>query len=228
MQFTIFTTPSLRHKLSPTHTLRWPGRNRVQITCNASGTHHMQYVVCHLAWKDSSAIKVDRVKIAFYFSFILLVEPLINEGGEETPDEELHRHRKVWPVRWPQQFKLGAQKKEKVGLSTVWIYRFCEGFCVGSVNRAFGFCTHGCQFEPEIELMFSSALTLKDAQIESMFSSALTLKDAQIESMFFLLWLWRVHRLSHCFLYFDFERCTVAFNPALIWTWQCNDSMIPI
>ena len=46
-------------------TLKWPGRNRVQITCNTSSAYHVQPAVCHLVRRDSSAIKFDRVDIAF-------------------------------------------------------------------------------------------------------------------------------------------------------------------
>ena len=34
--------------------------------------------------RDSSAIKFDRVEIAFVLAFIWLPEPLTDEGGEET------------------------------------------------------------------------------------------------------------------------------------------------
>ena len=44
----IFTISSLRRELSPTRTLKWPGRNRVQITCNTSNTSHVQPAVCHV------------------------------------------------------------------------------------------------------------------------------------------------------------------------------------
>ena len=44
-QFEIFTISSLRREPSPTRTLKWPGRNRVQITCNASSAYHVQHVV---------------------------------------------------------------------------------------------------------------------------------------------------------------------------------------
>ena len=40
-----FTLSSLRHEPSPTRTLKWPGRNRVQISCNTSSAHHVQHVV---------------------------------------------------------------------------------------------------------------------------------------------------------------------------------------
>ena len=47
---TFFTISSLRRNLSPTRTLKWPGRNCVQISCNTSDAHHVQHVVyatCH-------------------------------------------------------------------------------------------------------------------------------------------------------------------------------------
>ena len=49
----------------PTRTLKWPRRNRVQITCNTHCSHHVQHVVCHLERRDSAATKVGRVEIAF-------------------------------------------------------------------------------------------------------------------------------------------------------------------
>ena len=39
-----FTISSLRRKLSPTRTLKWPGRNRTQITCNMSSAYRVQHV----------------------------------------------------------------------------------------------------------------------------------------------------------------------------------------
>ena len=65
-----FTISSLRRGLPATRSLRWPGRNRLQITCNASGAHHVQYV-CHMVRRDSSAIKFDRVEIAFIVGFFV-------------------------------------------------------------------------------------------------------------------------------------------------------------
>ena len=75
---------SLRRELSPTRTHKWPGYNHVQITCNTSSAYHMQPAVCHLVWRDSSAIKFDRVEIAFILALFYWLEPLTNEGGEET------------------------------------------------------------------------------------------------------------------------------------------------
>ena len=68
------TISSQRRELSPTRTLKWPGRNRVQITCNTPSAYHVQHVVLRATGyrRDSLAIKFDRVEIAF----ILLAEPL--------------------------------------------------------------------------------------------------------------------------------------------------------
>ena len=53
---------SLGRELSSTRTLRWPGCDCVQITCNAPGTYHVQQTVCHVVRRDSSAIKFDRAE----------------------------------------------------------------------------------------------------------------------------------------------------------------------
>ena len=60
-QFKIFTISSLRRELFPARTLKWPGRNCVQITCNTSGAHDVQHVVCHVVRRDRTAIKFDKV-----------------------------------------------------------------------------------------------------------------------------------------------------------------------
>ena len=44
----VFTISSQRHELSPTRTLKWPGRSRVQITCNTSSAYHLQ-VLCYVS-----------------------------------------------------------------------------------------------------------------------------------------------------------------------------------
>ena len=40
-----FTIPSLRREPSPTRTLKWPGRNLVQISCNTSSAFHVQHAL---------------------------------------------------------------------------------------------------------------------------------------------------------------------------------------
>ena len=67
-----FTISSLRRELSPTRTLKWPRHNRVK----SSSTYHVQRVVCHLVRRDSSAIRIDRVEIAFILAFLYWLNPL--------------------------------------------------------------------------------------------------------------------------------------------------------
>ena len=52
---------SLRHKLSPTRALKWPGHNRVQVTCSTSSAYHVQHVMIHAMWYEGTAIQFDRV-----------------------------------------------------------------------------------------------------------------------------------------------------------------------
>ena len=80
------TISSLHRKLSPTRTLKWPGHSHVQITCNTSSVFHMQHVMYPEVRRDSSAIKFDRVEIAFFFffAFVLLAEPLNRWRREEN------------------------------------------------------------------------------------------------------------------------------------------------
>ena len=50
-----FTISSLHRKPSPTRTLKWPGRNPVQIMCYTSSACHMQQVVLHATWYKGTA-----------------------------------------------------------------------------------------------------------------------------------------------------------------------------
>ena len=70
---------------------RTVSNTHAQVTEAKSCANHVQYierlsratcrVTCHAERRDSSAIKFDRVYIAFCFSFILLTEPLTDGGG---------------------------------------------------------------------------------------------------------------------------------------------------
>ena len=44
------TISSLCCELSPTHMLKWPQRNHVQITCNTLSAYHVQHVVLRATW----------------------------------------------------------------------------------------------------------------------------------------------------------------------------------
>ena len=50
-----FTISSLSREPSPTRTLKWPGRNRAQITCNTSSAYHVQHVVLPATWYEGTA-----------------------------------------------------------------------------------------------------------------------------------------------------------------------------
>ena len=90
-----FTISSLRHELSTTHMLKWPGHSHMQITCNTLNAYHVQHVMCHVVRRDSTAIKFDRLEIAIIFALFYWLKPLTDEGGEEysekTPDDELQK-----------------------------------------------------------------------------------------------------------------------------------------
>ena len=51
----LFTISSLHLEQSPTRTLKWPGSNRVQITCNTSSAYHVQHVVLRAMWYEGTA-----------------------------------------------------------------------------------------------------------------------------------------------------------------------------
>ena len=50
-----FSVSSLRRELSATRTLKWPVRNRVQITCNISKARHLQHAVLRATWYERTA-----------------------------------------------------------------------------------------------------------------------------------------------------------------------------
>ena len=50
-----FTISSLRREASPTRTLKWPGNNCVQITCNTFSAYHVQHVVIRATWYEETA-----------------------------------------------------------------------------------------------------------------------------------------------------------------------------
>ena len=67
------------------------------IVCNTSGTYHVQHVMCHMVWRDNSAIMFDRVSITFllasfyWLNHVPLKEGRTRECPEKTPDDELQK-----------------------------------------------------------------------------------------------------------------------------------------
>ena len=52
------------------------------ITCNTSSANHVQHVMCHFVWRDSSAVKFDRADIALvYFSLLARTIKRWRRGG---------------------------------------------------------------------------------------------------------------------------------------------------
>ena len=49
------THAQLHRKPCPTRTLKWPPRNRVQITCNTSIAYHVQHVVLRATQDEGKA-----------------------------------------------------------------------------------------------------------------------------------------------------------------------------
>ena len=88
----LFTISSLRGELPPARMLKWPGRSRVQITCNTLGADHMQHVVCKsratrralitcnvscATWYEGTAQLLSLAELkSHYFSFVLLAETI--------------------------------------------------------------------------------------------------------------------------------------------------------
>ena len=77
---------------------KWPGRNRVQVMCNKSSAYHVQPATWYEGIRrDSSAIKFDRVEIAFILTLFYwlnhqpMKEDRKSEYQEKTPDDELQK-----------------------------------------------------------------------------------------------------------------------------------------
>ena len=63
--------------------LRWPGHNRVQITCNTLSAYHVQHVVLHAMWYKGTALLRSLTELKSHlFELILLAESLTDEGAE--------------------------------------------------------------------------------------------------------------------------------------------------
>ena len=96
-----FTSSSQRHELSPTRMLKWPRRNRMQITCNTSGAYHMQRVVLRATWCEGTAQLLSLTELKshlFELYFVGWIIKPMKEGRkpeypEKTPGDELQNPR---------------------------------------------------------------------------------------------------------------------------------------
>ena len=86
VQFDFFTI-SLRGEPSPTRMLKWPGRNRVQITCNTSSAYHVQHVVLRATWYKGTAQLLCLIEFKSHLSqlyFIGWTTNLLRWGGNRS------------------------------------------------------------------------------------------------------------------------------------------------
>ena len=94
-----FTISSQRRELSPTRTLKWPRRNRVQITCNTSSAYHVQHVVLRATWYEGTAQLLSLTELKshlFQLYFVGWIIKPMKEGRkpeyqEKTPSDELQK-----------------------------------------------------------------------------------------------------------------------------------------
>ena len=87
-----FAISSLSFKPSATYTFKWPRCSCVQNTCSTLVACHVQYIVCHVVQKDSSAIKFDRVEITFILALFRWLKQWRrrgNQSNQRTPSKML-------------------------------------------------------------------------------------------------------------------------------------------
>ena len=109
-----FAISSLRRELSPTCTLKWPRRNRVQITCNTSSAYHVQHVVLRATWYEGTAQLLSFTKLKphlFELYFVGWIIKPMKEGRkpeypEKTPGDELQKMPHTTAQRFKPQMRL--------------------------------------------------------------------------------------------------------------------------
>ena len=125
-----FTISSQRRELSSTRTLKWPGHNHVQITCNTSSTYHVQ-VSCYmpLGTKGQLSCEVKQSWNRIYSSFILLAEPLNRwrRGGNRSTQ------RKPLATSFRKQCTLQIWYHTLVSVLCEWIQRSKCKYSISSV-----------------------------------------------------------------------------------------------
>ena len=109
-----FTISSQRRELSPTRTLEWPRRNRLQITCNTSSAHHVQHVVLRATWYEGTAQLLSLTEFKshlFELYFVGWIIKPMKEGRkpeypEKTPGDELQKMPHTTDRRFKPQARL--------------------------------------------------------------------------------------------------------------------------
>ena len=94
-----FTVSSQCRELSPTRTLKWPRRSRVQITCNTSSAYLVQHVLLRAAWYEGTAqlSSLTELKLHLFELYFVgwIIKPMKEgrkpEYPEKTPGDELQK-----------------------------------------------------------------------------------------------------------------------------------------
>ena len=113
-----FTISSQRRELSPTRTLKWPRRNRVQITCNTSSAYHVQHVVLRATWYEATAQLLSLTALEshlFELNFVGRIIKPMKEGRkpeypEKTPGDELQKMPHTTARRFKPQARLEPEQ----------------------------------------------------------------------------------------------------------------------
>ena len=82
-----FTISSLRRELSPTRTLKCPGRNHVQITCSTSSAYHVPHVVLRAMWYEGTAQLLSLTELKLHLFELYFIGWTINcwsRGGNRS------------------------------------------------------------------------------------------------------------------------------------------------
>ena len=84
----ISTVSSLRREPTPARTFKWPGSNRVQITCNTSSAHHVQHIMLRATWYEGTAQLLSMTELKSHLFEIYFIGWTINRwrGGGRKPD----------------------------------------------------------------------------------------------------------------------------------------------
>ena len=85
-----------------------------QVARAQSCGNHMQHIMClscavsHILWRDSLAIKFDRVYITFILTLFHWFKPFTNEGGDDTrvPAENPKMNLRKWHILKPKNSNL--------------------------------------------------------------------------------------------------------------------------
>ena len=104
-----FTISSLRSELSPTRTLKWPERSRVQITCSTSSAYHVQHVMLRATWYEGTAQLLSLTELRPHLSQLYFVCCTINRwrrgGNRSTRRKPLATSSRKCHILKPEHFK---------------------------------------------------------------------------------------------------------------------------